>query len=76
MARILLLDQFTRNVYRDTPRAFAGDGRALRAALALVDAGHDLALPTWQRAFVYMPFEHAEDLAMQERAACRDTRCG
>ncbi len=68
LARILLLDQFTRNVHRDTPAAFGGDVQALAAARALVDSGADLALPPWQRAFVYMPFEHAEDAAMQERA--------
>lgn len=68
LARILLLDQFTRNVYRDTPAAFAGDARALAAACALVDAGADRALLPLQRAFVYMPFEHAEDAAMQARA--------
>lgn len=68
LARILLLDQFTRNVYRDTPAAFAGDALALAAARALVDAGADRALMPLQRAFVYMPFEHAEDAAMQARA--------
>jgi uncharacterized protein (DUF924 family) len=68
LARILLLDQFARNVYRDTPGAFAGDALALAAARALVDAGADRALMPLQRAFVYMPFEHAEDAAMQARA--------
>ena len=67
LARILLLDQFTRNVFRDTPRAFAGDVRALSAARALVDGGADRLLNRVQRPFVYLPFEHAEDLAMQER---------
>lgn len=68
LARILLLDQFTRNVWRDTPGAFSGDALALRAALALVDSGADLTLPPWRRAFVYLPFEHAEDAAQQRRA--------
>ncbi|USX27102.1 DUF924 domain-containing protein [Oxalobacteraceae bacterium OTU3CINTB1] len=68
LARILLLDQFTRNVHRGTPQAFAGDALALQAAQAMVDAGHDEALPPLQRAFVYLPFEHAEDMAMQELA--------
>jgi uncharacterized protein (DUF924 family) len=68
LARILLLDQFTRNAYRGTPRAFAGDALALAAARALVDGGGDRLLEPWQRSFVYMPFEHAEDAAMQERA--------
>jgi uncharacterized protein (DUF924 family) len=68
LAQILLLDQFTRNVFRDTPRAFAGDTRALRAASAMVGARQDEALPPEQRCFVYMPFEHAEGLAMQDEA--------
>jgi uncharacterized protein (DUF924 family) len=68
LARILVLDQFTRNAYRNTQQAFAGDALALAAARQLVDAGADRALPPLQRAFVYMPFEHAEDAYMQERA--------
>ena len=74
LARILLLDQFCRNVHRGTPSAFAGDPQALQAALRMVDAGQDLALPPLQRAFVYLPFEHAEDLAMQEQAVALFTR--
>jgi uncharacterized protein (DUF924 family) len=68
LARILVLDQFTRNIYRGTPKAFAGDALALEAALALDDAGAHQTLPPVQRAFAYMPFEHAENLAMQERS--------
>ncbi len=68
LARIVVLDQFTRNSLRDTPRAFAGDPRALAAARALVASGGHLALPPLQRWFAYMPFEHAEDLAAQEES--------
>ena len=68
LARIVVLDQFTRNALRDTPRAFAGDGLALAAAQALVAAGADRTLGPWQRQFVYLPFEHAEDLDQQQRA--------
>lgn len=68
LARILLLDQFTRNVFRDTPRAFAGDARALAAAESAVARGFDRALDPVQRGFVYLPFEHAEDAAMQHRS--------
>jgi len=68
LAQILVLDQFTRNVYRDTPRAFAGDPQALALAIALTQNGQDQELEPTLRAFVYMPFEHAEDLAMQARA--------
>jgi len=68
LARILVLDQFTRNAYRDTPASFAGDPLALAAAQALVDNGGERQLAAFQRAFAYMPFEHAEDARMQERA--------
>jgi uncharacterized protein (DUF924 family) len=68
LARILVLDQFCRNVYRDTPLAFAGDHQALAAALDMIDAGEDKSLAPFQRAFVYLPLEHAEDLALQEQA--------
>jgi uncharacterized protein (DUF924 family) len=68
LARILVLDQFTRNAHRDTPTAFAGDALALAAARRLVDNGADRQLAPLQRAFVYLPFEHAEDAYMQERA--------
>ena len=74
LARILVLDQFTRNAYRGTPDAFAGDPLALAAALQLADSGDDQDLLPVQRAFAYMPFEHAEDAAMQERAVALFTR--
>lgn len=68
LARILVLDQFTRNIYRGTPKAFAGDALALEAALAIDNSGASQTLPPVQRAFAYMPFEHAENLSLQERA--------
>ena len=68
LARILLLDQFTRNIYRGTPRAFAGDVQALHIAEALVAAGRDKNLTPWQRWFAYLPFEHSESLLDQERS--------
>ena len=68
LALILLLDQFTRNVFRDSPRAFAGDTQALAAARALVASGGDRQLPPQRRAFAYMPFEHAEERAAQDEA--------
>lgn len=66
VARIVVLDQFTRNVFRNTARAFAGDPLALAAARLLVASGTDRSLPGAYRMFVYLPFEHAEDLAMQD----------
>ena len=68
LARIVVLDQFTRNAFRDTPRAFAGDPLALAEARAIVAAGDDLRLPPEHRLFIYLPFEHAEDLGMQDEA--------
>lgn len=68
LARILLLDQFTRNIYRGTPRSFAGDPQALHLAEKLVSAGRDKNLAPWQRWFAYLPFEHSEALLDQERS--------
>ena len=68
LAEIVVLDQFTRNVFRDTPRAFAGDARALQAARTLVAGGADRGLLAVQRQFIYLPFEHAESPALQDEA--------
>lgn len=68
LARIVVLDQFTRNTFRDAPGAFAGDALALSAAQALVARGGDLALTPLQRSFVYLPFEHAEDMPVQHES--------
>ncbi|MDN2711352.1 DUF924 domain-containing protein [Janthinobacterium sp. SUN118] len=68
LARLIVLDQLTRNVYRGTPRAFAGDPQALALAVSMTEQGLDRQLAPMLRAFVYLPFEHAEDLAMQARA--------
>ena len=68
LALIVLLDQFTRNIFRDTARAFAGDAAAIALAERVVDAGLDRQLSLNERWFVYLPFEHAESLSLQERA--------
>lgn len=68
LAHILLLDQFTRNIFRNTPRAFAGDAKALALASALVAAGRDKNLNPWQRWFAYLPFEHSESILEQEHS--------
>lgn len=68
LAYVLVLDQFTRNAFRDRPQAFSGDALALEAAQAAVEHGLDLALPPLRRWFLYMPFEHAEDHVMQKRS--------
>lgn len=66
LAHILLLDQVPRNVFRGTARAFATDAMALEKAKAALAAGADSALSVVERMFLYMPFQHAEDLAEQE----------
>jgi uncharacterized protein (DUF924 family) len=68
LARILLLDQFTRNSFRDTPRAFAGDAQAIAIAEDALARGDDSALAPLERWFVYLPYAHAESLHAQERS--------
>ncbi len=60
LAEVLVLDQFSRNVYRDTPRAFAQDALALALAQELVASGQDRSLSLAQRSFAYMPYMHSE----------------
>lgn len=67
LALLLVLDQFSRNLHRGTAAAFAGDARAQTLALQGLHLGHDRTLSRPQRVFCYMPLEHAEDLALQER---------
>jgi len=68
IALMILLDQFPRNAYRDTGHMFATDALALHFAERAIAAGHDLAVDASLRQFFYMPFEHAENLAAQNRA--------
>lgn len=67
LALALLLDQIPRNIFRGSAHAFATDGLARAVVSRAVAAGHDTATPMPLRIFFYMPFEHAEDLAAQER---------
>lgn len=68
LALILLLDQFPRNLFRNTARAFDGDMRALELAKKALAEGYDRKLLPLQRLFLYLPFEHSEDLADQDRS--------
>ena len=68
LALIVLLDQFPRNMFRGTARAFATDAAALETARHAVARGFDAALLPVERLFVYLPFEHSENLADQDRA--------
>ncbi len=68
LALCLLLDQMTRNVFRGTGRAFAGDARARRIAGAAVARGLDQRLSGFQRSFLYMPFHHSESRGDQNHS--------
>ena len=68
LAEILVLDQFSRNVYRDTPQAFAQDALALALAQELVASGQDRNLPLAQRSFAYMPYMHSESAVVHAQA--------
>jgi uncharacterized protein (DUF924 family) len=68
LAEIIVLDQFSRNVYRDTPRAFAQDALALVLAQELVASGKDRSLPEAQRVFAYMPYMHSESALVHAQA--------
>lgn len=68
LAEILVLDQFSRNVYRDTPQAFAQDALALALAQELVASGQDQLLSPAQRRFAYMPYMHSESSLIHAQA--------
>ena len=68
LALLILLDQFPRNLYRDDPRAWAADASAQRVALSGLARSDDRQLPAVQRVFAYLPLEHAEDSALQQRS--------
>jgi uncharacterized protein (DUF924 family) len=68
LALVLVLDQFSRNIHRGSSLSFAADARAFALARSVVGRGWHLALPAPMAAWFIMPFEHAEDLAAQERA--------
>lgn len=68
LAEVLVLDQFSRNVYRDTARAFAQDALALALAQVLVASGQDRSLPLAQRGFAYLPYMHSESALIHTQA--------
>lgn len=68
LALVILLDQVPRNLFRDTPRAFATDARALAVAELAVGRGYDAGLSPEERVFLYLPFEHSEDIGIQRRS--------
>jgi uncharacterized protein (DUF924 family) len=66
LALVVLLDQLSRNLHRGTAEAFAGDAKARVVARDMITCGFDQALTPVERMFVYLPFEHSEELADQE----------
>ena len=68
LALLLVLDQFPRNIYRNTARAFAYDEKARTIALDGIALGVDEQLSLHQRAFYYLPLEHSENLELQDRS--------
>jgi len=76
LAATILFDQFPRNMFRGHADQFSTDPLALAVARLAVERGYDAALPPERRAFLYMPFEHSEDLADQEQSLLLFTRLG
>jgi uncharacterized protein (DUF924 family) len=74
LALVILLDQFTRNVFRGKSQAFAGDARAQQLVQQTIQAGEDLQLPWAGRVFLYMPLMHAESLALQDECVASFAR--
>lgn len=68
LAEIIILDQFSRNIYRDNPKAFAYDSMALTLAQEMVHNGYDKELEMTKRAFAYLPYMHSESQLIHEQA--------
>lgn len=75
LALIILLDQFSRNIYRGTAQAFAYDKQACRLCLEGLELGHDQQLIPAYRIFYYMPLEHSESLILQQRCVELFSHC-
>lgn len=76
LAAVILFDQFPRNMFRDSADAFSTDHLAQQIAEKAVDLELDAQLPEDQRAFLYMPFMHAEDIQLQNRSVTLFTKLG
>lgn len=68
LAEVIVLDQFSRNIYRNTPESFANDALALALAQAAIACGADKVLSASEKSFLYMPFMHSESLLIHEIA--------
>jgi uncharacterized protein (DUF924 family) len=67
LAAVIVLDQFPRNIYRGSAKAFGSDGQALELSSRAIEAGLDREMTKQQRQFLYLPFMHSEERAMQAR---------
>jgi len=76
LAAVVVLDQFSRNMFRGNPRAFAADAIARRIATISIEHGFDRSMSKEERMFLYMPFQHSEDRADQARALALMERLG
>lgn len=76
LAEIIILDQFSRNMYRDKAESFAYDALSLSLAQSAISRGFDFDLPSEQRVFLYMPFMHSESLLVHEQAVKLFTTLG
>lgn len=76
LAGVVLFDQFSRNMFRGHADAFSTDPLALAIAKGAIDCGLDLALTDDERSFLYMPFQHSENIADQERSLLLFTELG
>ena len=76
LAEIIVLDQFSRQLHRGSPLAFAQDGMALALAQEAVTGGHDLQLDPVRRMFLYLPYEHSESLLVHDEAVRLFTALG
>ncbi len=68
LAEVIVLDQFSRNLFRDSAQAFAYDAQALTLAQTTITAGHDVHMLPQQKSFLYMPFMHSESALIHEQA--------
>ncbi|MBW8635958.1 DUF924 domain-containing protein [Hoeflea sp. WL0058] len=68
LALIIVFDQFPRNIFRNSPHAFASDPLALKEATLAIEKGFDLQTPEKHRLFIYIPFEHSESIEDQNRS--------
>jgi uncharacterized protein (DUF924 family) len=74
LAYVIVLDQFSRNLFRDSSSAFAQDARARSAASSAIDRGFDRQLALDERGFLYMPLMHSEEPAQQDRCVALSDR--